>query len=144
MRQGFSDLAPTQLGYFSDNSGCAATSIPGSQTLINQQRIAKENIDMTIDDRRMPAIALKQCFRWIETSKPFKRCKLSLLFIPGSDGNRQDRQVIHLRPQGKMGKPPVERSQLMGGIDLDHRIRAFRKDAYHLIRLQKSCRLQKE
>lgn len=51
VRQQFSNLAPTELGDFSDNSGSAAASIPGSQTLINQQRTAKENIDMTIDDR---------------------------------------------------------------------------------------------
>lgn len=92
----------------------------------------------------MPAIALKQCFRWIETPKPSKRCKISLLFIPGSDGNRQDRQVIHRYPQGKMGKTPMEWAQLMGGVGLHHRIRAFREHAYHLIGLQKPCRLQKE
>ena len=144
MRQGFSNLVPTQLGNFFDNSGSAATSVPGFQTLINQQRIAKKNIDMTIDDRRMPAIALKHCFRWIETPKPFKRCKLSLRFIPGGDGNRQDRQVVHRYPQGKMGKTPVERAQLMGGVDIHHRTCAFRKHADHLVGLQKPCRLLKE
>jgi hypothetical protein len=44
--------------------------------------MAKENINMPIEDCRVPAIALKQCFRWIEVPKQGKRSKLSLFFLP--------------------------------------------------------------
>jgi len=44
--------------------------------------MVKENINVSIEDCRMPAIALKQCFRWIKAPKQGKQSKLFLFFLP--------------------------------------------------------------
>ena len=43
-----------------------------------------------------------------------------------------------------MRKTPVEWAELLGGVDLHHRIRTLRKHAHHLIGLQKLGRLPEE
>ena len=144
VRQEVSNLAPTVLRDFLHNSGAAMTPILGSQSLIDQQRLAKENVDMTINNRRMPTIALKQCFRRIKMPKPFKRCKFSQLFIPRSDGHWKNRKVVDRHSQGEMGKTPVEGAQLLGALDVHHRICAFGKHTNHLIGVQQPGRLAKE
>ena len=106
--------------------------------------MAKNNIDIPVNYYRMPARTLKQHFRWIEVTKQGKWSKFSLFFLPGSNRNRQDRQIIHRHPQGKMGKTPVERAELMGGSDPHHWIRTLRKYAHHLIGFQKLGRLPEE
>jgi hypothetical protein len=76
------DLAPTGLGEISSCSRSTAASIPRFPSRIDQQRMAKENINMPIQDCSMPAIALEKCFRWIEAPKQRERSQLSLPFLP--------------------------------------------------------------
>jgi len=71
IRQNISNLILTIVGDFAHDSSSIATPVPRFQLLINQQRLANGDVDMTINNCRMPALALKKNFRWIEISKPF-------------------------------------------------------------------------
>jgi hypothetical protein len=71
IRQKISNLILTIVGDFAHDNSSIATPVPRFQLLINQQRLANGDVDMTINNSRMPALALKKNFRWIEISKPF-------------------------------------------------------------------------
>jgi hypothetical protein len=130
--QQIGNLIPARLGDLLGKQSSLSAAIVLSLNRVDPNRIAKQKLDAAIDNGRMPATAVEQGLCRIKEAEKLQWGQVVPVFIGGSDGHRQDGQIINLCAQSQMGKTTMESAELIGWFDLNHWLRAFWKYPYSL------------